>query len=281
MPRDTSCQRLRLQTSQPLSRLPAPIPRPLKQLRHFFHWYTLCLWRPKTQHDESDGAYRGPKDVGTPYVERYKHVGRHADNGKLEEPVNHHVYRIAGAADASWIDFCAVEVLYCTQADGPARSVDEDAGDSGVGGNFVGSVYPERGVHGHVDVCCALHCQSRHEARPAAKDVHETPSKDHGEDELDGSICTRSNEGLVLGGDSGVLEDFGNVVGDAVAAAPLGNSLEDGAEQEALAVCRDGGNLFKDCPCGCVGESSLSVEQLASNFGKFNLHLGVLWGAIA
>lgn len=270
------CRALRADSSPP-----GLVPRSLKQLVHPFHRHALRFGRPKGQHDETDRAHACPEDVSAPYIEALEHVGRDTHDSKLEEPMNDHVGGVADAPDAGGIDFRAVQVLHGAEANGPPHGIYKDGGDGCIGRSLVLRVDPDAHVDGHVDVGDALQEQAGNEGRAAAEDVDEAPGEDHCEDELDGAVGPRGDEGLVVAADAGVLEDFGDVVGDAVAAAPLGHGLHHGAEEKARAVRGYGGNLLNYGEDGRVREDVVLAADLLVHVGELLLELGVVGGPVA
>lgn len=55
-----------------------------------------------------------------------EHIGSHAHDGELEEPVESHVGCVADAADARGVYFGTVEVLHCAETDTPTDGVNID-----------------------------------------------------------------------------------------------------------------------------------------------------------
>lgn len=183
------------------------------------------------------------------------------DDDELKEPVDCHVDGIADATDTGRQDLGAVKVLDRAETDGPAHGIDEDGGDGGSRSSWVVVAAPQSHIDGHVDVCDALNDQSGHEASAAAKVVYESPHEDHGEDELRGSVASGADEGAIAR-DAGVPEYFGDVVGDAIATAPLDKCLHGEANEETAAAGRHCGHLLDDEPYGRVGEDKIFCSQL-------------------
>ena len=70
-------------------------------------------------------------------MQRDEHVRRDPHNRELEKPVQRHTHRIADIANPRGEDLGPVEVRNRAETDRPADGVDEDGGDSCVGGGFV------------------------------------------------------------------------------------------------------------------------------------------------
>ena len=217
---------------------PAEIPRRIKQIAHTLDGHTLGLWHPDAQDDQAAATDDRPEQIRAPDVQRDEHVGRDADDGELEEPVQRHANRIADVADPRGKDLRPVDEGHRAEADGPANGVDEDGGNSCVGGGFViRGAGLQTHVGAHVDVRGQLQPEACQGAAASAQVVDKAPSEGESESEFDNTVGARRDQGVVVGY-TGVLENIRDVVRDPIATRPLRDCLHGHEEPEALAIVR-------------------------------------------